>query len=152
MSYGLAQARYASDATETVSASRLLTMLYDRLLSDLAVAEQAMQDGDPATVGDRIGRAQEILLELHATLDIEIWPEGEPLARLYLWIISELMTARLHRDPHRIAECHNLLVPLRDAWYAASAAESPDGLVTPANEVTGPMIGEVAATRIPGAA
>ncbi len=32
MSYGLAQARYASDASETASPARLLTMLYDRLM------------------------------------------------------------------------------------------------------------------------
>jgi flagellar protein FliS len=126
MSYGLAQARYASDAAETVSASRLLTMLYDRLLSDLAVGEQALEADDPATAGERIGRAQEILLELHSTLDTRIWPEGESLARLYLWMTGELMKARLHRAPQRVAECRELLVPLRDAWYAASAVEAGD--------------------------
>lgn len=147
MSYGLAQARYASDAAETVSASRLLTMLYDRLLLDLAVGEQALEAGDPATAGERIGRAQEILLELHSTLDIRIWPEGESLARLYLWMIGELMKARLHRAPNRVAECRELLVPLRDAWYAASAPEAGDTTVTSQGE------GQVAgAARAPGAA
>jgi flagellar protein FliS len=147
MSYGLAQARYASDAAETVSASRLLTMLYDRLLLDLAVGEQALEAGDPATAGERIGRAQEILLELHSTLDIRIWPEGESLARLYLWMIGELMKARLHRAPNRVAECRELLVPLRDAWYAASAPEAEDTAATSQDERQG-----LGAARAPGAA
>lgn len=120
MSYGLAQARYASDATETVSSARLLTMLYDRLVTDLTVAEQAMQRDDIATVGERIGHAQEILLELHSTLDLERWPEGEPLSRLYLWIVGELMQARLKKDPQRVADCRELLMPLREAWHTAS--------------------------------
>jgi flagellar secretion chaperone FliS len=151
MSYGLAQARYASDAAETVSASRLLTMLYDRLLSDLAVGEQALEADDPATAGERIGRAQEILLELHSTLDTRIWPEGEPLARLYLWMTGELMKARLHRAPRRVAECRELLVPLRDAWYAASAAEAEAGNAAAA--VQGRAAGEgQRAASVPGAA
>lgn len=120
MSYGLAQARYASDAAETVSSARLLTMLYDRLVADLTFAEQAMQRDDIAVVGERIGHAQEILLELHSTLDLARWPEGEPLSRLYLWIVSELMQARLKKDPQRVADCRELLMPLREAWHTAS--------------------------------
>lgn len=122
MSYGLAQARYASDAAETVSSARLLTMLYDRLVTDLTMAEQAMQRNDIATVGERIGHAQEILLELHSTLDVERWPQGEPLSRLYLWMVGELMQARLKKDPQRVADCRDLLMPLREAWHTASQA------------------------------
>jgi flagellar protein FliS len=118
--YGLAQARYASDATHTVSPARLVTMLYDRLVVDLAGAEDAMRRNDFATVGTRIGRAQEILLELHATLDLEVWPDGEPLSRLYLWMVSELMQARLKSTPERVEQCRMLLEPLRDAWHEAA--------------------------------
>jgi flagellar protein FliS len=120
MSYGLAQARYASDAAQTVSPGRLLTMLYDRLVTDLVTAEDAMRTGDVATTGYRIGHAQEILLELHSTLDVEVWPEGESLARLYTWMVSELMQARLRGLPDRVADCRELVEPLRDAWHQAS--------------------------------
>jgi flagellar protein FliS len=121
MSYGLAQARYAGDATATVSPARLLTMLYDRLVVDLSTAEDAMRRGDIETTGQRIGHAQEILLELHSTLDLDVWPAGEGLARLYVWIVGELMQARLTASPQRVADCRGLLEPLRDAWHAASA-------------------------------
>jgi flagellar protein FliS len=124
MSYGLAQARYASDATATVTPPRLLLMLYDRLISDLMAAETALAARDVATTGERVGRAQEILLELHATLDVSVWPEGESLARLYLWMVGELSTARLHGQPQRIADCRELLEPLRDAWQAAAAGHA----------------------------
>lgn len=123
MSYGLAQARYASDAAQTVTPGRLLTMLYDRLVQDLCVAEAAMRTVDAQAVGERIGRAQEILLELHATLDLTVWPEGEPLARLYLWLVSELSQARVRSDPRRVADCRALVEPLREAWHAAAASQ-----------------------------
>src|SRR3954462_3467566 len=86
MSYGLAQARYTSDAAATVSPARLLTMLYDKLVSDLGAAHEAMQREDWATSGQRVANACEILLELHSTLDTSLWPDGEGLAQLYLWL------------------------------------------------------------------
>ncbi len=127
MSYGLAQARYASDAAATVSPARLLTMLYDRAVNDLAAAEEAIRRKDFATTGERIGRAQEILLELHSTLDTTVWPEGEALGRLYVWIVGELMQARLKQSPERVGQCRELLEPLRQAWHEASrsAAATP---------------------------
>jgi flagellar protein FliS len=124
MSYGLAQARYASDAAQTVSPARLLTMLYDRAVNDLAAAEDAMRRDDHATTGERVGRVQEILLELHGTLDTTVWPEGEALAQLYAWMVGELMQARLRRSPERVADCRALLVPLRDAWHEASRSNA----------------------------
>ena len=130
MSYGLAQARYASDTAATVSAQRLLTLLYDRLVADLGAAHEAMLRDDWATSGQRIANASEILLELHATLDVEAWPDGDGLARLYLWIVGELMQARVRQSAQRVADCRDLVVPLRDAWRQAgeqlTAATSPE--------------------------
>jgi flagellar protein FliS len=133
MSYGLAQARYASDTAATASPGRLLTMLYDRLVADLTTAHEAMLREDWASSGRRIANASEILLELHATLDVQAWPDGDGLARLYLWMVSELMRARVRQSAHRVADCRDLVVPLRDAWrqagekLAAATAGAPVG-------------------------
>jgi len=124
MTYTAARARYASDSTDTASPARLLTMLYDRLVSDLASAEVAMERNEIAVTGEKIGRAQEILLELAASLDLEAWPEGEPLRRLYLWMVSELWTARLRKLPDKVADCRQLIEPLRDAWRIAAIETS----------------------------
>jgi len=120
MSYPLAQARYASDATATASPARLLTMLYDRLVVDISMAHDAMLRGDIAVTGERTAHACEILLELHSTLDTQTWPEGESLAALYLWIVGELMQARVRNQPQRVADCRDLVIPLRDAWHQAA--------------------------------
>jgi flagellar protein FliS len=137
MSYGLAQARYASDAAATVSPARLLTMLYDRLVTDLGTAHEAMAREDWAASGTRIANACEILLELHASLDTSVWPDGEGLRQLYLWMVSELMQARLRRSAQRVADCRDLVVPLCDAWreagtrLAASASPASSPSATP---------------------
>ena len=122
-----ARARYASDAAQTVSPARLLTMLYDRLAADLLAGEEAMLRGDVAGAGDALTHAQDILLELHATLDVAAWPEGESLARLYLWMVTELMNARLKNQPGMVADCRQLVLPLRDAWHEAAGTAMTAG-------------------------
>lgn len=124
MPNGLARSRYADDTAHTASPQRLLTMLYDRLIGDLAVAEAAMRTQDHATVGHRIQHAQEILLELWGSLDIGIWPEGVALKDLYLWMVRELNSCRMPDQPDRVLAVRELLEPLRDAWKQAMALEA----------------------------
>jgi flagellar protein FliS len=138
MQNGLARSRYASDTAQTASPQRLLTMLYDRLIGDLAVAEAAMRTGDLKAVSSRLSHAQDILLELWASLDVEIWPDGAPLRSLYLWIVNELMSSRIPAQPERVLACRELLEPLRDSWKQALTLEHvalsrlTAGLVAPA--------------------
>ena len=124
MSYGAAVA-YASVTAETASPQRLLTMLYDRMITDIGVAEAAMRTNDHETVGRRLQHAQEILLELWASLDTTVWPEGEKLKALYLWLVNELVNCRLPAEPERLVAVRELLEPLRDAWKQALGAASP---------------------------
>jgi len=131
MAYGAAGLAYASVTAETASPQRLLTMLYDRLILDLTIAEAAMHTADYETVGNRLQHAQEILLELWASLDVEMWPEGGPLREVYLWLIRELMASRMPNQPDRVAACRKLLEPLRDAWKQALALQpGPDSKTT----------------------
>jgi flagellar protein FliS len=123
MPNGIARNRYASDTAQTASPQRLLTMLYDRLIGDLAVAEAAMRTGDHKTISVRLSHAQDILLELWASLDVEVWPEGAPLRSLYLWMVNELMSSRVPPQPERLLAVRELLEPLRDAWKQALMLE-----------------------------
>jgi flagellar protein FliS len=137
MSYLAAKQRYVSDATETVSPGRLVTMLYDRLVSDLMTAEDALRRGDIEVTGNRLAHAQEILLELHSTLDTTIWPAGEGLASLYTWMVAELMRARLQNEPQRVADCRELIEPLREAWHQAQEALSQQSAPIAAGRIDG---------------
>jgi flagellar protein FliS len=128
MIYGDVKARYASNDTATASPARLLTMLYDRLVTDLVSAEAAMLTQDYEAIGYRIGHAQEILLELHNTLDTSAWPQGEALAQLYVWMVTQLNTARLELDHAKVAGVRALVEPLRQAWHAAALQVGQAGL------------------------
>jgi len=127
----LAQGRYLADAVATASPARLVTMLYDRLMRDLEQGEAALRRGEAAAAGQALGHAQEIVLELRAALRPEAWSGGPALASLYGYVVSELFSAQLAKDPGRVAACTRLVEPLADAWReAAVLAATPAGLAS----------------------
>ncbi len=115
-----ARARYANEAVTTASPAKLLLMLYDRLLRDLVTAEQAVARGDLATMSSELVHAQDIVLELRASLDTTAWEGASALADLYTFLHAELVTANVRKDAARIASCRSLVEPLRDAWRTAA--------------------------------
>ncbi|MFC7528107.1 flagellar export chaperone FliS [Actinoplanes sp. GCM10030250] len=114
--------RYLQDSINTASPAKLLIMLYDRLLLDLRHGEEALRADERETANDRLNHAQEIVLELRVSLDMEAWDGAPGLANLYGFILTELIGANIKRDPDRVAGCRKLLEPLRDAWREAASA------------------------------
>ena len=60
--------RYVGDAISTASPAKLVTMLYDRLVRDLQVAEAALSTRDLAAANANLTHAQEIVFELRSSL------------------------------------------------------------------------------------
>jgi len=116
-----ARSRYVTDTVETVSPSRLVTMLYDALVRDLVIAEDTLNGSrDLRLVNDRLVHAQAIVLELQAGLDPTKWEGGPGLARLYGFLHDELVKANIEKDAVRVASCRLLVEPLRQAWHDAA--------------------------------
>jgi flagellar secretion chaperone FliS len=112
--------RYMGDSVTTASPARLVTMLYDRLVRDLAVAEAGLAGEDRCAANDALIHAQDILWELLAGLDVTKWSGGPALASLYQFLIAELVAANVEKDAARVATCRELIEPLRDAWHKAA--------------------------------
>jgi flagellar secretion chaperone FliS len=122
MSTASLRARYLSDRIATASPQQLLVMLYDRLALDLERGEDALVRGDRETASEQLKHAQEIVLELRATLTVEVWEGGPRLAALYVWLVGELIQANLKGDVRRVRDCRKVVEPLRDAWREAAAS------------------------------
>jgi len=111
---------YASDAVHTASPSRLVTMLYDRLVRDLDRAELAMGQTDIEGAHNALRHAQDIVSELSNSLDVEGWADGEQLRSLYIWLKRQLVTANVTKDPAHLVEVREVVEPLREAWHEAA--------------------------------
>jgi flagellar protein FliS len=95
--------RYLQDSINTASPAKLLLMLYDRLVLDLMQAEEALRTlqqfkqtpewvADPeqrahqheqrvemrGAAHERLTHAQDIVLELRTTLNVDAWSGGPP--------------------------------------------------------------------------
>ncbi|GIE97861.1 flagellar export chaperone FliS [Paractinoplanes rishiriensis] len=114
--------RYLQESINTASPGKLLQMLYDRLVLDLMQAEEALRTNNRELAHERLTHAQEIVIELRTSLDVDAWTGGPGLAALYGFLLTELIGANIARDADRVASCRSLVEPLRDAWREAAAA------------------------------
>ncbi|WP_299036295.1 flagellar export chaperone FliS [uncultured Pseudokineococcus sp.] len=138
-----ARARFLADAVATASPAKLLTMLYDRLVLDLSRAERAQVAGDRSTANVQLQHAQDVVTELHSSLDTSGasgWAGAAGLAGLYTFLASELVEANISGDAARTASCRVLVEPLRDAWHEAAQLSA---------QQAAPALGQAAAPAVP---
>ncbi|WP_168582435.1 flagellar export chaperone FliS [Gephyromycinifex aptenodytis] len=114
--------RYARESVNTASPAKLVTMLYDRLIRDLSDAEQGLGSRDIQAAHNALTHAQNILWELHSTLDTSVWKEGEQLKRLYEWCVDELVAANVEKVASHVVDVRDVLMPISDAWHQVVAS------------------------------
>lgn len=115
-----ARSLYNRDSVLSASPARLLVMLYDRLLLDLARTETAQLGEDWPLASAQLQHAQEIVTELVGSLRPEVWDGGPGLLAVYNYVLTAMAQAAIHRDVNKTRECIHLLEPLRLAWHEAA--------------------------------
>ena len=116
-------AAYRQQSILTATPGQLVVMLYDGCLRFLHQAAHAMRGGDMAESNARLIRAEAIIDELHATLDLE--QGGVVASRLqgiYVFCNRHLLEARGAQEAEMIEKVSELLAELRDAWAQIAAA------------------------------
>jgi flagellar protein FliS len=121
------RAAYMGNSVSTANPSRLLVMLYDRLVLDLQRAVGSQRAEDFAAAAPHLLHAQEIVLELSSTLRHDVWDGAEQLAALYTWLHSELVRANVARDAAVTEGCLSVVQPLAEAWREAALTAAAAG-------------------------
>ncbi|MBV9851008.1 MAG: flagellar export chaperone FliS [Armatimonadetes bacterium] len=110
-------AQYLKTAVETATPTRRLLMLYDGAIRFLGQALPAMRARDYEAQSRFIGKAQDIIVYLRATLDFEA---GGAVARqleaVYTPMYDMLTDANIHDRPEKIEKVIEFLRELREAW------------------------------------
>ena len=107
---------YREASVMTASPEQLVVMLYDGAGRFLRQAEGSMVDGAWLQAGEKLSRAEAIIDELLATLDMEAGEIAERLQAIYVFCKTRLIEARIERDPVRVDQVARLLAELRGAW------------------------------------
>jgi flagellar protein FliS len=108
---------YRQTAISTQSKGRLIVMLYDGAIKFMKLAIQEMEAKNHEAKGRYIGRAQDIINELNAVLDMEGGGEvAENLRKLYLYTNHRLFQANAQNDCQMVQEVIDLMDELNQSW------------------------------------
>ena len=107
---------YRENSILTASPEQLVVMLYDGAGRFLRQAEGSMIDGSWLQASEKLSRAEAIIDELLATLDMDAGEVADRLQSIYVFCKTRLIEARIERDPVRVDQVARLLGELRDAW------------------------------------
>lgn len=111
---------YMDASVATASPARLLVMLLDRLVLDVTRAAEAQRTGSVEEAHRQLVHAQEIVLELRASLDVETWDGGEGLASIYDFLHTQLVRANIRKDLALTEACLGLVQDLAQTWREAA--------------------------------
>lgn len=115
---------YRESAVLTASPAQLVVMLYDGAGKFLRQAVAMYQHDEKARAATAIGRAQAIVEELFATLDVERGGDiASRLQGIYVFCLSEMADARLEAKPDRLHEVTRLLSELGESWKTIAAQQ-----------------------------
>lgn len=108
---------YREASVMTASPEQLVVMLYDGSVRFLRQAEAIMNGaGTWLQASEKLSRAEAIIDELLATLDMDAGEIAERLQAIYVFCKTRLIEARLERDPARVDQVARLMGELRGAW------------------------------------
>lgn len=113
---------YRESAVLTATPEQLVVMLYDGANRFLTQSAIAMRDKRAGLAGEKLRRAEAIIDELLATLDMSVGQIAERLQALYLFFKEHLMAARLEQSADKVEEVARLMRELRSAWAGIAGA------------------------------
>jgi flagellar secretion chaperone FliS len=120
--YAPAPNAYRESAVLTATPEQLVVMLYDGANRFLTQAAIAMRETRPAVAGEKLRRAEAIIDELLATLDMSVGQIAEQLQSLYLFFKEHLSAARLEQSAEKVEQVARLMRELRSAWASIAGA------------------------------
>ena len=108
---------YRDTAVSTQTKGRLIILLYEGAIKFLKLAIEKLEAGDFEAKGRYIGKAQDIINELSAVLNMDSGGEiAGNLRKLYAFMNRHLLEANIKRDPQMIREVIRILEDLNQSW------------------------------------
>lgn len=118
MAINNAYTQYKENSVYTAAPEELTLMLYNGLVKFIMLAQKAVEEKNISKAHDSILRAQDILSEFQATLDMK-YEVAKGLASMYDYMQRRLLDANVKKDPAILEEVLGYARELRDTWSQA---------------------------------
>lgn len=110
--------KYKNQQAMTAAPEELTLMLYNGAIRFVAESLQGIDNNDVQKAHNANIRAQEIIREFRATLDMQ-YEISKNLDQLYEYMEFRLLQANMKKDKAQLEEVKNMLQELRDTWHQA---------------------------------
>lgn len=132
---------YQRVQAETSTPGQLIALLYDAMVRSLDRAKAGLEQHDLESAHAPLLRAQDIVLELISSLNVDEGGEAGAMARqlgaLYEYMYRRLLDASIHKDGAAVDEVRRLIMPVREAWSHALEELSRQAASAPVASGTG---------------
>ena len=113
---------YKDTSVTTQNKGSLIVTLYDGAIKFMRLAIKELEAGNYEAKGRYINKAQDIISELNAVLDMEAGGEiAANLRRLYVFMSNRLSQANAKCDPQMVREVISLMEELNQSWRAITS-------------------------------
>lgn len=109
---------YQQNSVATSSPQELTLMLYNGCLKFIRMAAIAMKKGNVEGKHTNIIKAQNILEELRATLNMDM-DLSQSMDSLYAFMIEQLVSANINNNIEKLQEVEELAEEFRNTWKEA---------------------------------
>ena len=117
---------YRAVDVQTASQSKLIIMLYDGAIRSAEEAVRQMDARKFDSVNNHLIRAQEIINELRASLNMKAGDVAVNLDRIYEYLQHRLMMANIRKEKSFVNECIRMMSDLRNTWKELFDKTSPE--------------------------
>jgi len=133
---------YQNAAVQSAGPIGLVILLYDRLVSDLKAAVEAIRNNDIEARCQAANHAFQVLQQLDCSLDMANGGEAaHSLSKVYSHLRAKLLEAQIRLDPGILTRQIDTLLQLREAWNRAdcptTAAPASSEAPPPAEDLAG---------------
>lgn len=109
-------ATYRNVDIQTAPQSKLILMLYDGAIRSAEEAVRQMDARKYDIVNNHLIRAQEIVNELRASLNMKAGDVAVNLDRIYEYVQHQLMMGNVRKDKTYVEGCVHMMTDLRSTW------------------------------------
>ena len=119
-----ARSAYMNASVATAGPAQLLVMLCERLVLDVERGLEALRTGALDETNRHLVHAQDIVVELRASLQVDAWEGAPRLASIYDYVHLNLVRANVTKDADLTAHTLELVRELCSTWREAALASA----------------------------
>ncbi len=112
--------KYKETQIKTANQGKLIIMLYDGAIKFLTQAKESLAKKDVEESHNKIVRAQDIIMELLLSLNMQAGQIAHKLYNLYLYMNKKLMEANVYKKVEPVDEVLKMLLDLKEVWSDVS--------------------------------